>query len=355
MNLLSLNGAQVVTANVTIPRYGPAVADVVMAASEPIASPASLAIGNLTLSGVAFRTASFAGSRSARWVGGRAGWRKVIKARGYAHDAGVKLSTVLGDAARDCGETLSLAVDKVIGTAYAREKEVAERTLHFLAHRNWWIDPAGVTIVGPRPSGLITSAFTVVSWSGGRGRFEIATEDVASWMPGRKFSAPTVTGEQTISTVQITSDNEGTLRLVVMTGSDAAEDRMLDELRAIIRAESPSLTYSGVWEYTIAKATPTTVDATPTSDVVPTLTNVPLTPGLLGEGVTPTPGSKCRIQFVNADPTRPECVAILGTPVVSSIDATTVVKIADGARPIAATGDLAGGILPIVGTTRALG
>lgn len=353
--LLTLNGNRAISAQLTISRYGAAVADVVLAESNPSATPAVLVIGNLTLKGTAFRTASFAGSRSTRFVGGAGGWRKTIKARGYAHDGGIRLSTILGDAARDCGETISIATDRVIGTAYVREKATAERTLHLLAARQWWIDPNGVTIVGPRPTGPITSAFTVVSWSGGRGRFEIATEDYASWMPGRTFAAPTITGTQTISMMQLTADNDGKLRLVIMTGSDLAEDRLLDELRAIVRAESPSLTYSGVWEYTIVSATSSTIDVTPTSDIVPPITKCPMTPGLLGEGVTPTPGSKCRVQFVNADPTRPECVAIIGTPVLSKVNATTFVELADGARPMSATGDLAGGIWPIVGTTRVLG
>jgi hypothetical protein len=82
---------------------------------------------------------------------------------------------------------------------------------------------------------------------------------------------------------------------------------------------------------------------------MPPLTKVPMTPGLLGESVTPTPGSKCRIQFVNADPTRPECTAIIGTPVLSAIDASTFVKLGAGAVPAAKGGDFAGPF-PIVPT-----
>lgn len=355
MSELSLNGERVVSAQLTIGRYGPAVADMMLATASPIPADATLTIGALSLKGKAFRMASFAGSRSVRFVGGAAGWRKTIKARGYSHAAGVKLSTVLGDAARDAGETLTLDADRVVGTAWIRDEDVAEKTLHLLVPRRWWVNPAGVTVVGPRPSSLITSSFTVINWSGGRGRFEIATDIYQDWLPGRRFAAPTVTGEQTISMVQLTADNDGKLRLVVMSGSDASEDRLLDSLRDLVRAEVPSLTYSGVWEYTIDSATTTTIDGTPTSSKMPAITNCPMTPGLLGEGVTPTPGSKCRVQFVNADPSRPECVSIVGTPLLSTIDATTFVKIADGIRPVGATGDLAGGIWPLLGTTRILG
>lgn len=348
MSELMLNGERVTHAQLTMARRGAAVADIILASSKPVPANSVLTLGAFTIQGFTRRAASFAGARSARFVGGYGGWRKKIKPRAYAHDAGVRLSTVLGDAARDAGEKINIPQDRVIGTAYVRERAAAERVLRFLAP-DWWIDPAGVTQIGPRPSALITSAFTVINWSGGRGRFEIATEVYGDWQPGRRFTAPTVTGEQTISTVQLTSDNDGKLRLVVMTG-DATEDRLLDDLRNLVRAETPSLTYSGVWEYVITKADDKTIDGTPTSSVVPPITNCPMTPGLLGEGVTPTPGSKCRVQFVNADPTRPECVAIVGTPVRSKIDASTFVELGAGALPVARTGDLAGGIWPIITT-----
>lgn len=338
--LLALNGERVISAQLTIARKGAAVADILLATSKPVPVASELAIGALKLKGRAVRMAPFAGARSVRFVGGGGGWRKTIKARGYSHDAGVRLSTVLGDAARDAGEQVSVTQDRVLGTAYVRERAVAERVLRFLAPQ-WWIDPDGVTQLAARASGLITSPFTVENLSGGKGRFEIATEAYHDWQPGRRFTSPTVAGEQTISTVQMTADNDGKLRLVVMTG-EASEDRLLDSLRAIVRAESPSLTYSGIWEYTIESGTTSTVDATPTDERMPAIANCPMTPGLLGEGVTPTPGSKCRVQFVNADPTRPEVVQIIGTPVLVKIDASTLVKLGAGVLPVIVAGNFAG-------------
>ncbi len=82
---------------------------------------------------------------------------------------------------------------------------------------------------------------------------------------------------------------------------------------------------------------------------MPAITKCPMMAGLLGEIVTPTPGSKCRVVFVNADPTRPECIHIEGTPLLTQIDATTFVKIGAGAVPAIKAGDLAG-IFPCVPT-----
>ena len=67
------------------------------------------------------------------------------------------------------------------------------------------------------------------------------------------------------------------------------------------------------------------------------------------------------VAFVDRDPSRPQVVAFEESdgsgflPLTLSLDATTVVKLADGLLPMAKTGDFAGGVFPIVGTTRVLG
>jgi hypothetical protein len=114
------------------------------------------------------------------------------------------------------GEQISVASDSTIGTLFAREAAPAERLLRQLAGASWWVDTRGVTQVGPRTSMAITSAFTVVQWSGAKGSFEIATEIVGDWMPGNTFTAPTVSGTQTIGLTTIDADNDGKIRLTVL-------------------------------------------------------------------------------------------------------------------------------------------
>jgi hypothetical protein len=352
MSVLKINGERLSSATITIPRYGMFVADISMASATALARDVKLEIGTLALTGYAFRMSSFAGTRSARVLGGFGGWRRKLKPRGYSHQAGVKLSTVLTDAARELGEQINVVSDRVIGTAWARERNTGRNLLNLVAPRGWWIDPAGVTQVGPRTGGLITSPFTVNSWSGGRGRFEISTEAYADWLPGRKFSAPTVTTEQTISMVQITADNEGRLRTVVLSGENTDDDRMLDELRTLIQEQIPSQTFAGLWEYTIQGVGDGTVDLVPDdpNGPLPPLTNVPLLPGLLSESVTPTPGDTAIVAFLSRSPAKARVVAIDGSPLTSKIDATATVKLGAGAIPVARAGDLAGGIWPIVPT-----
>jgi hypothetical protein len=122
-------------------------------------------------------------------------------------------------------------------------------------------------------------------------------------------------------------------------------DRLLDALRALVREQLPRLTYLGVYEYTVQRATETTVDASPASTLsLPALTSVSLSPGILAQLVTPAAtGARCRIRFVNGDPMRPICVGVDAAPVDATVDATGTLALG----PSAAAVTLAGGSAPI--------
>lgn len=308
MSTVTANGRIVPKASITFPMYGAWVADIEMPDSLKLASPVTLVIGDLTVIGTIVRQADFAGSVSARIVGGAGGWRKEIPAKGYAHDAGIKLSSVLTDAARECGESIVVSKDRTLGLNFAREKAVGERMLHLLLDGLWWIDSKGVTQTGARSSDKIVTPFTVLNYSGGMGQFEISSESLAPWQPGRTFTCNTVPETQTISSVTVTGTNEGIVKLHVLSTSLAVE-RLRTDIRAMIRSEIASLSYGFVWEYTVSSSSPTngTVDATPSDARMPPLTKVPLAPEL--GAAAPSTGSKCRIRFVNADPSRPEVVS----------------------------------------------
>lgn len=312
MSTITINGERVVSGSITFPHCRVWTADVLLAGAATLGAAATIVVGDLTCTGTIVRQGSFAGSPSARIVGGKAGWRKVLPAKGYSHRAGVKLSTVVSDAARETGETVVVSADRTIGNHYVREGAQAERVLHTLLNGEWYVTPDGVTRTAARDASRIATPFTVESWSGARGQFEIATEAIAQWQPGRTFTASNVPDVQEIGSVTITVDNSGKLRLTVLNGDG---DRLRGDLRNIVRSEVPSLTYAGVWEYTIVSGDDETVDVTSTDPRMPSITNVPMRPGLMGEVVTPTPGSKCRIMFVNSSPMRPECVGIIGSPI----------------------------------------
>jgi hypothetical protein len=221
----ALNGGRVISAHVEIPYYGAWTADVVLAADTVLATEDVLTIGDLSLQGFVQRVFDFGGSRSTRMVGGFGGWQKVLPAKAYSLPSGVPLSMILGDAATECGEQwgganptdLAAFASASVGQAFVREKAPAQRVLRLLTPGLWWIDGTGATRLAPRATGIITSQFTAVRYSGGKGQFEIATETLGDWQPGRTFKSPTITSVQTISMTSVIVDNSGKLRLSVLT------------------------------------------------------------------------------------------------------------------------------------------
>jgi hypothetical protein len=209
-------GQRAIKASVGIPYYGTWCADVTLAISGTIPSAASvLVLGDLSLMGTVVRAASFAGSRSARIAGGFGGWPREVSAQAY-RGSNVRASTVLRDAAALVGERVQVDANDTNLGRFTREAGPASRVLRQVAGPLWWTAPDGVTHVGPRASTPITSAFDVIGWSGKTGKFTIATEVLADWQPGRTFTAPTVSGAQTISHVSIEMANDGRLRLEVL-------------------------------------------------------------------------------------------------------------------------------------------
>jgi hypothetical protein len=336
--------------SITIPHHGTWVADVVLAgaALAPVAAFAAvLVFGDLRLVGTVHRQGEFGGSVQARVVGGAAGWRTDIKKVGYDNQVGLLKSALLGDAARDCGERVSVELDANVGTSWARRAGIAERTLRFLSGGEWWVDALGTTQVRPRPTGRITSQYTATQRHGGSGRFEIATEAFADWLPGRTFQSAIVPLEQTINTVVLRS-TDGSARLSVLTGP-ADDERLLQDFRAVVDSQIGTLAYAGSWTYTIASGTPESASIVPKEgSPMPQLTGCKYMPGLLGEKVTPAPGATCYVTFLDQDPGQPRIFAIEGSPLVYE-QTSAISKFGDGILPAARMGDLAGPF-PIVAT-----
>lgn len=210
------NGTRIVTASLSIPLYGISVCDLLVPTQDPLTTPVSVTFGNFTQVMGVYRQGYFGGSQYARLVGGYAGWRKTLQSQAYNNPAGLQLSLVLGDAAAAVGEQLNIASDTSIGTFYVRENAPAQRLLRQLGGPLWWVDPKGVTQVGPRTPVAITSPFLVNKFDASQGLYEISTEDYASWMPSNTFTGPTLTGTQTVSLTRLDVDNDGKLRLHVL-------------------------------------------------------------------------------------------------------------------------------------------
>lgn len=130
-------------------------------------------------------------------------------------------------------------------------------------------------------------------------------------------------------------------------------DRLWNSFRALVRAESPTLTFAGIYEYGIqavhGTAPSATVDCSPTDTTIPLppLVNIPMRSAVDGTTVTPTIGSNCLVMFVNADPSRPVVFGVDPISAMVKVQATAeidisapAVNIANGVLPAARQTDL---------------
>jgi hypothetical protein len=322
----SLNGVQITSCRIVLPTYGIWHGDVVVATTSTIAGPVTIQIGSLTLTGTAYRMASFAGVRSVRVVGGAGGWQVDVPGQSYEVPNGVTAQMVLGDVAAAVGETLVLTGTLPTWTRYVREAMPASRILNQVLGATWWVDTTGKTQNAPRPSTAIVSTFQSEEFSGSKGRFTIATESPQDWMPGNTFSSPTITTTQTISSTTIVMSDDGRLRLDVLTNTAAinAGDRLVAELQSLIRETLPNLTFMGVYEYTVTGVGSGTCNANPTNTTLslPPIAQLPLTFPLMT--ATLKFGDLIRVWFVNGSPTRPEvCSAPADSTVITVGNAAT--------------------------------
>lgn len=205
-----LNGTPLTKLHLVIPALGIWHADVTASSPADMTGPQTLVLSGSTWTCATVRAIKFAGSRSARLVGGAAGWRKVVPALQYQSPVGVPTVTVMGDAAALVGElppVLDASVPATVGTGFVRQSGPASLVLQQIVDDDWWMDSTGVVQTMPRPATVITTEFSAEEVRGAAGWYKIATEDVGSWLPGAAFSGVTVSGS--ISRVEHRVDRLG--------------------------------------------------------------------------------------------------------------------------------------------------
>ncbi|MFS8068765.1 MAG: hypothetical protein ACMG6S_20585 [Byssovorax sp.] len=161
----TVNGSPVQSIVVKLPRRGIWTARCKLAGNKVLAarSPVVIQLGDLTLSGVVRQGGVFVESAEYVIVGGSDGWARPVAPRPHRSDAGVKLSRVALDLARDAGERLELVpgADRVLGYAWPQFAGAASENLDALGSP-WWLAPSGVTYVGERP---VVELPKVVKWT----------------------------------------------------------------------------------------------------------------------------------------------------------------------------------------------
>jgi hypothetical protein len=193
----SINGQRCYRLNLSIPARGLWSADAVL--DDVISftgTSITLVLAGLTLVGSVVRGGNYSGEGSLRIVGGKGGWMQTIPQRFYQNPNGIKLGPVLADAAKACGESVTIDADTTLGLFFTREAAPACRVLNQLCP-SWYVQPDGTTRVGDRATPTIASAFDMVDEfvSPYLGRIPIATDFPEDWVPGAKFTAAVLGGD----------------------------------------------------------------------------------------------------------------------------------------------------------------
>lgn len=170
--------------------------------APPAAGAVELNLGDLVVAGRVLegRGGSDAPELPAVVFAGGAGWETRLAAGGYASPSGVRLSTVLADLARACGELYDAPAEAKLGPEYGWDAgQTGADVLADLVARGaiplWRVDP--------RTGRAVNTAWPAIGAADARGRitsrdlargvrYVALAESVASWLPGATVQGSTV-------------------------------------------------------------------------------------------------------------------------------------------------------------------
>ena len=310
MGLISadLNGKKVLESHSTIPAWGASYHDVTCDTEFTLTGACTLTIADLVVKCTVLSGGPAHGRSFYRLVAGAGGWANPIPAKSYANDAGVKLSTVLGDAASAVGETIdATTVNQLtrLGPAWTRPYDPASRVLELVAPNAWYVSENGLTRLGSRPPSTLTAKTATTSQIDlARGTCTIASDTIAGILPGLVCNGLTaVDVEHEISA-------KGGLRSKIWGAQGSGMSRRLAAYRAIQDQLDPNRLFRGTYEYRIGTQDGNRLNIQPVrvSTGVPSLNRVVVRPGVPGVKAQYALGARVLVTWVNADPSRPVVV-----------------------------------------------
>lgn len=357
MSETKLNGVRATKCRLNMSLVGAWWADVELIDERTIAGAVTLEMGGLRLVGAVISGGGYVGRSQYRCVGGAGKLGTVLPAKSYVNSAGVKAKTVILDAMNEAGERARVDAsigDARVGPAYARNEAPASRVLQQLAS-SWYVDTDGAVVVGPRKTSEVKTKVTIQSRDLLRATAEVAADDISQIVPGNTLQGLSIVD------VQHESTPEGALRSTIWGprhGAGSQVPRRLSALAELLEQLDPDRQYRAVWEYRVVSqiAQKVNLQIVNSSTGMPDLSLVPVRAGLPGANCQVALGSRVLVAFADASPSRPVVVAHEDwdgggfKPILTEIDAQTVVKLGAGIKPVALAGDLAGGLFPIIPT-----
>lgn len=300
MSLATLAGHRAPDVRAHLPAWGVPWAEVTLDVEAELAGVVELVIADLVLSCTVMSGGPSKGRSHYRVAGGKGGWGRDVAAQGYASDAGVKLSTVVQDAASAAGELMAGTLPTTrLGPSWARERGPASLVLHQVAPESWYVDETGATRIGRRAAAELAVAAERGPLDAARGTITLAAEAIATILPG-----VTVDGLEAVDVEHVVAPGAG-LRSTLYASARVAP------YRAIVSALFPWLPFARPVEYRVVTQEGERLNLQPVrvSSRMPDLRRVFVRPGVAGCRADVALGSRVIVVFVEGDPARPMVIA----------------------------------------------
>lgn len=362
MSFANVNGFSATRVELYVPGFGAWYAVVDFEAAPDLSGRVTLSLGDLQLVGTIDprHSGSFAEQRRFRIVAGAGGWGTQIPAKAYHNDAGVRALTVAQDAAREAGETIGTFApsEERIGIDYVRQIGAASRGLErAIGAARWWVDYAGVTQVGDRSETSATNNedYEVLEFNPREKLLTLGVDDLRKIAIGseitERLDEAMIVRELTI---EVIPDH---VRVFAWCGASAPGTRLGDAFRTLVNKATNSRIF-GKWRYRVQQMSGDRVELQKISDAagLPSILPISMLPGLAGAHSALTPSAEVVVEFLEGDPTKPIVTGFIGkggpgfTPVSTLIDATTEIKLGDGATSYVALATLVNSELSTLAT-----
>lgn len=309
----TLGGERLTTGRVYVPGVGVWYAEVEMEGAPSLSGRQTLVLGNLQLVGTIDETESGTSEMVAgyRLVGGGGGWSRVLPARSYHSDSGVRASTVAEDAAREAGETLGTFSpgSTMVGADYVRGSAPGNVTLADVAGGvPWWLDFDGVTHVEARSEiEAERGTYEVQTVAPEKRLVTLAVDDLTRVGIGsiltERLDAPMV-----IRSMEIEIDGSGSVRVHAWCGAPSTSESLGPRSLRSIFEHIASDRLLGVWTYQVVRqGTDGRLELQPVerSAGLPDIGPVAVWPGIAGASAEVRPGTQVLVEFLNGDRRKP--------------------------------------------------
>jgi hypothetical protein len=340
---LTIAGNPATSAVLHMPSVGPWFIDAELEQDPDLSGSVECLIGRVSFRGTVIDryTGAFGLQTRTRIVGGANGWGRLLGARNYHNDAGVRARLVVEDLVREAGETLgSFAVTQErVGIDYVRQAGLASRSLEeTIGTSSWWVDERGETHVGTRATGQAdASRYEILDYDPKQRLVTIATDDVSvvrigSILPASdRFAEP-----QTVRELEIIVKDEG-LRVMAWCG-EATRGRLAGAMQRIVERLTDQRLF-GLYRYRFMRMSSDRIElqAVSADPGLPDMLPISMFPGVAGTHAELTVGATVLVQFIEGKRTQPIATHFAGkdgtgwTPVNLTLDATTLIKLGQNA------------------------